>query len=480
MAEPATAAYFSRIDNAKVSRHFSARLEVFFNGNDAPPIELGSNMIRDYSYRREMAAEDTFPLGRVSANSLTINLNNTQQLFTFTNTTSPFYGKLKQGVKTILYSSLQMEDGSFEEFQMGVLYTSDWDVVSNAIIANVVCYDRLFFLRQQRAPKLPVLSNITIAQLFIELFLALGLTTSDFVIDSALNYNIPYGWLPGDTVDEVLCSLTQAGMCTVYVNRYDKIIVTVPYIRKPVGRILSANSTANAQIKTVTQTQASYKTYTGVDIKYNIYTPIEDSTLAILSNQHIDAFVNEFTDISFSITPVLAVTRVYMQNTEADIIAMSIGARNMDIFLNASKEAERADIHIFGKTLSSTQRTISFNSTIEADTSQKKRLEVSSELMQSKNAVKEYGKVLNQIITDPNAYLSASLRGDLTFDLGDVYVLDDIKHKINMLPVYFTRIILNYNGALSCEVDCTNYNTLTIYDYAFLMPGFYVKVIRNQ
>ena len=80
--------------------------------------------------------------------------------------------------------------------------------------------------------------------------------------------------------------------------------------------------------------------------------------------------------------------------------------------------------------------------------------------MQTKEAAKEYGAVLNQIVTDPGAYLNAALRGDLTFDLGDVYVLDAPRSKIDQLPVYFTRITLNYNGALSCEVDCTKYDAL--------------------
>ena len=45
-----------------------------------------------------------------------------------------------------------------------VYYTSDWDVASSTVVANLVCYDRLHFLRQQKAPKMPVFYNTTIAQ----------------------------------------------------------------------------------------------------------------------------------------------------------------------------------------------------------------------------------------------------------------------------------------------------------------------------
>ena len=477
MAEPATAAYFSRIDDATVSRHFSARLDIYFNGSDAPPISLAGGALADYSFKREMAAEDTFPLGRVSRSSLTINLNNVLQHFTFTNTASPYYGKLKQGTKVILYTGLQMANGTFEEFQMGVLYTSDWDVASSTVVANLVCYDRLHFLRQQKAPKMPVFYNTTIAQLFERLFLSLGLLAGDFIIDSALNYTIPYGWLPGETVEDVLRELTLAGMCVVYTDRYDRIVVTVPYVRKDFGRVLSASATGNAQIKAVSQLQASYKSYTGVNIRYNIYTRVDETLLATLSTQHLDPYMNEFMDIYFSAAPALQVDKIIAYEMPLDIAAMNVGANTADLFVNSAEELEDVDIQIYGKTLSSTSQLISFN--VPNEGAEKKRLDIHSVLMQTKEAAKEYGAVLNQIVTDPGAYLNASLRGDLTFDLGDVYVLDAPRSKIDQLPVYFTRITLNYNGALSCEVDCTKYDALAVYDYAYIMPGLFVRVLRT-
>ena len=477
MAEPATAEYFSRIDDATVSRHFSARLDIYFDGDDAAPASFLGGAIADYSFKREMAAEDTFPFGRVSRSMLTINLNNVLQHFTFTNTSSPYYGKLKQSTKVILYSGLQMAGGTYEEFQMGVLYTSDWDVSSSTVVANLLCYDRLHFLRQEKVPKMPVFYNTTIAQLFERMFLALGLAPDEFIIDSALDYNIPYGWLPGETVDEVLQALTQAGMCSVYVDRYNRIVVTVPYTRKSFGRVLSASASGNAQIKTVSQLQASYKSYTGVNIRYNIYTQVAETLLATLSAQHLDPMMNEFLNIYFVSSPVLQVDKVMAYNMPLDIAAMNVGAGTADLFVNATEELDDVDIQIYGKTLSSTSQVISFSASDEG--AEKKRLDISSVLMQSKDAAKEYGVILNQIVTDPGAYLTASLRGDLTFDLGDIYVLDAPRNKIDQLPVYLTRITLNYNGALSCEVDCTKYNSLAVYDYAYLMPGLFVRVLRS-
>jgi hypothetical protein len=81
-------------------------------------------------------------------------------------------------------------------------------------------------------------------------------------------------------------------------------------------------------------------------------------------------------------------------------------------------------------------------------------------MAQSIEVANQYGNSLKAIIKDPNAYLNLSLRGDLTFDVCDVYTINDPANLINMLPVYFTRITLKYNGALSCEVDCTNYNAI--------------------
>jgi len=373
-----------------------------------------------------------------------------------------------------------MANGTYEEKQMGVVYTSDWDMLSSTILANVVCYDRLYFLRKKPTPKMPVFENTTIAKLFEYLFLAIGLTTDDFTIDATLNYIIPYGWLPGKTVDDTLGELARAGMCTVFVDRRDKIVVTVPYKQKAVGRVLSASTGANAQIKSVSQRQASYKAYTGVALNYFIYRKEEDTQLTLLSNQKLEATINEFKNVEFMSSPVLKVDKIKIDHLDKDITYLSVGAQSMDMSINSNVEVEDVDIEVHGISLAGTQQTITFVGGDETDRAQIKRLEVSSVLMQSQSVAKQYGNMINQIVTDINAYLSASLRGDLTFDIGDVYIFDDEKHKISQLPVYFTRITLNYSGALSCEVDCTNYNSLAIHNYAYIKPGFMVKVLKTE
>jgi hypothetical protein len=480
MAEQATQEYFERIDNASLTRHFSARIEVYFDGELLPPTVIDAGIIQNYSFVREAAAEDTFPLGRLSSSTLTLNLNNVDQRFTSTNTSGAYYGKLKQGVKMVLFTGLLMANGSYEEKQMGVVYSSEWDVTSSTIIANVLCRDRLYFLAKKPLPKLPVFINTNIASLFKYLFSSLGLSAAEYIIDSTLDLAIPFGWLPGITVGDALAELTKTGICRVYVNRYNQIVVSAPYKQQLVGRLLSADCGPNMQIKTVSQQQSSYKAYTGVTVKYNNYIQKDDVLLATIPEQKLDANLNEFKDVAFSVKPVASVNRVIIQNTSMDISSLSVGASSMNLNINSTISSEKVEVRVYGKALYATEQTIDIAIADEASRDQVKHLEVESLLMQSKEAAKRYAASLNQIVTDPGAYLSASLRGDLTFDIGDVYVFDDPKHKINMLPVYFTRIQLDYSGGLTCEVDCTKYTSLAIYDYAYIGPGLTVKFLREK
>ncbi len=480
MAEPASVDYFDRIDNAQVSRHFTARIDAYFDGDAAAPTSLTGGMLSDYKFKREMAAEDTFPLGRVSCSTLSVNLNNALRYFTFTNTASPYYGKLKTGTKCILYTSLQLADGSYEEKRMGTVYTSDWDVTSNEVTANLVCYDRLYFLRKKKVPKLPVFINTTVAKLFTYLFQALGLKPTEYIVDSALEYSIPYGWIPGTTVDEALQALTQAGMCTIYVDRYDRIVTALPYKRLIAGRILSAGITGNSQIKSINQLQAAYKAYTGVSIEYYNYSVENNATLALLSDQKLEVNANEFLNVAFTSSPALKVTGVYAKNTRTSISTMSAGATSMDITLTAAEASSSVDIEVVGNVLKGTTQSTSFTSGKETtERAQDNKLEMSSVLMQSTSVAKAYGNKLCQIITDEHAYITADLRGDLTFDIGDVYVFNDPRHDINEMPFYLTRIELNFNGALSCSVACTKYDSLAVYEYAYLGPGFSTKILKN-
>jgi hypothetical protein len=458
--ENASQAYFDLLDNPRKSRHFTARLDVYFDGPGSPPATLSTNVIRDYTYTRETAAEDTFPLGRVSSNILTVNLSNTDKRFTPSNSSSPFYKKLKPGTKCVLFTSLEIAPSIFEEIQMGVMYTDEWDTKSSDIFTALTCYDRIYFLNKKPLPNLPVFENTTIKELFTYLFTVLGLSSSEYDIDDELDRPVPFGWIPGETVQDALVELSIAGMCTVYVDRYDKIVVTVPYKDKTPGRVLSGSIESNGQVKFISQQQSAYKTYTGIDLEYYSYNKVENKLLFTLSNQTIETGPNDFKSIKYAASPVLHVTGIKIDDMPTDIKSLDIGAASMDMSIDSPGEQTGVRIAAYGTALEATKQTVSVSAVDEDERPQKKRLSVSSQLLQLKSVANTYATAINGIVTDPDAYLTASLRGDLTFDIGDVYFIDDERSSIDMLPVYLTRITLVFNGAISCEVACTNYNTL--------------------
>src|SRR5690606_31825461 len=114
------------------------------------------------------------PIGYVSANELSLTLNNSDRAFTPTNKESPFYGKLRPGIRVEAFIELEIVENEFESVPLGIFWTAgDWTATSSSVEASIKCYDRLSEIRDRDMPMLRVARHTTVKEMFETLFEAL-------------------------------------------------------------------------------------------------------------------------------------------------------------------------------------------------------------------------------------------------------------------------------------------------------------------
>ena len=158
------------------SRQIVMRLDIFFDGLQSDPLIITKdNYLMDATLLEEIGAEDSNPLGTISANELSFSLYNSDGIFSPTNTNSPYYGKIKTNVPIIPYIRPETTDNTEVNWiKMGEYYVSNWNATVTGAAASITADDKLQQVFLEPAPVIPVGLNKTQAAFFQEVFDALG------------------------------------------------------------------------------------------------------------------------------------------------------------------------------------------------------------------------------------------------------------------------------------------------------------------
>ena len=179
------------------SRHIVMRLDIFFDGLQSDPLIITKdNYLIDATLLEEIGAEDSNPLGTISANELSFSLYNSDGIFSPTNTNSPYYGKIKTNVPIIPYMRPETTDNTEVNWiKMGEYYVSNWSASVTGIDAFITAEDELQQVFLEKSPSIPVGLNKKQAEFFQEVFNALGYTAK---ISRDLNDVLLYTFTEGE------------------------------------------------------------------------------------------------------------------------------------------------------------------------------------------------------------------------------------------------------------------------------------------
>lgn len=417
-------------------RSIRARVEVYFGVT--PTIYNYDDFVQGIDLISQEGAMDNSPYGIISANHCTVSLNNLDRRFTVNNTASPLYGQLTKGIKVVIkfvIDHLVAEVPTPYTLTVGTFYTTEWRLNDRSLSVDMVCIDKLGSKKREEISNSKVYKNITVNDALVLLFTSVGLSASDYDIESGLNYVMPYYYITQGTLGSELQKFVAGYGCRIYTGDNDKILVR----RARTGASV-ITLTGTDQVISVGALPDSLKAYSQVQVNYRVPELLSGDTLyngeiGIGSQQLI--FRSTGVLLVESLDSGTTITSLTHGNSEAVIASAASNTLKILGTRVAWKDTTYKGQDA-GLVAQIGEVVVNINSTIVQDSSE---------------ASNFASFTLSQVINPKEPFVSVNCRGSLALQLGDrISVVD--AHGLFTGDYYIVEMRYKYNGGLNATYKC--------------------------
>lgn len=430
-----------------LARWVSLKAEMYFNGLDAAATTFDGSLIIDCHFLEELAADSDDPLGVVSSNEVNMKLRNVGRKFTPTNTNSPFHGKMGLGIPCKLYMGIK-QAGNWQWVFMGTYYTCEWQTNETDVTVTVVMQDKLSQWAQVSLRDLLPQRNIKANDYIAYVLKCAGFKPNEFVIDTAINHTLTYGWVKGKTLLKVLSELSRGLGCYIYMGRDDKLYVQKMFKQR--NNVHTLHGATNIQKTDVNYTILN--NYTGATVNVNHPTTEMSSQIASLDNLVVPPHGElVLTDVEYTRSPILRMAYARVSaNTNNLVEVRRISPRTWDcdvVLYNPTGAEQVCSLKLFGDYLEDSYT--AYHSNKESQNV----LQVKESLIQDENFAKQYcADIAKALNTENTPRLKIAVRGNPLIQLGQQVHVDSTTEFVNV-NLLITRSELSYDGGLSGTIE---------------------------
>lgn len=268
-----------------------------------------TSLIESVSFSKSDGNTNVNPLGVASSDSVGLKIYDINDALSPANLGGPYAGKLTNGLKVEINKS---SDGGQTWNPYGIYYTNSFSgSYSNGYhdLVSISASDRLNILGNTPVPELPVYANVTIKELIVALFTALGYSEDEYYIDPKLNFDILWGVLPGTKVRDFFNSVCQRTFARVTVNSTG-VVRFIPALQ--LATEYNTLTVGPTDIGTLKNNNSNNINYSKVNVKYDVYGTTADATVLSRDGVSLALGHNEISDIQFSNT-VVCIKNVYIR-----------------------------------------------------------------------------------------------------------------------------------------------------------------------
>ena len=128
--------------------------------------------------------------------------------------------------KLIAYLGTE-QGGGIDYTQLGTFYSDEWKISQDSQWVVCTASDRLMRLQEKTYIGFPYTENVTVKEVAEDILSKLGLKPEEYIVSEGLNdIVIPCAFMPKCSFWDALQEIANAALCRVYVDRYDRIVVT--------------------------------------------------------------------------------------------------------------------------------------------------------------------------------------------------------------------------------------------------------------
>lgn len=410
------------------------------------------------------------PYGAITYNELHIELDNLAKNFTLTNSSSPYFQKLKAKMKVILeyivFPDLTDMSNSYT-IPGGTFYTDTWkgDIGENT--ATVDCYDILQLYGEQPLIPFKIQRNVPAKKAFEFLFKLYGIPSNLYTIDSSLSVSLDFFRPIGDTLTECLESIALACCANVYADRFGRIVVKSILRKKTSGITLSED----AVIFNIKAPSSSREAYAYISMTYFENTEQTQEVIYKETGRDIPSGIVKLSGLVSKIDPLVDVVGVAITGKNVTIIDRTFTSSTVDIIIeNKLKTNQQIDLRIFGTGLQVNQSTLT--SECEPDDSSN-TLQINLEQCISMQEAQKNINLLKKLFAGGTVQQEVELRALPFLELGDKVTIYSPISRLNQ-DFYVSEISNVFDGALTgtMKLSAAEYKPKP---YTWIAPGLYIK-----
>ena len=416
--------------------------------NEDPFVLTQNDYIQTFSLLYEVDSDIEKVYSAISANELNLTLINKGSVFSLENTESPLYNKLGNGTELEVFETL-----SGEPISRGKFYIVDYNAPLNAMSStfSVRAVDSLQAVLNKDVSLEHVLSNTTLYDYFLQIFLDLGFSPDSLIIDEDLkSIFLNYSIFNGKKMAEILNSCCIASDCMIFIDCAGRINIKE---KNMVGTAVKHFTTSN--IVSLDIPKSLSFDYNLLKLGY-VAASISENIELLKSNLSCPAGDYSFKDLKMSKDSVYDIDTIRVSSEkDAELVGCSYSQSLLSLDMhNPATEETNVEVVVTGRTIEATTAYITTKNEASITLNGEKSLELTSESIQNPEYAQSLSMTYWERLNEKIPYITLKTRSNsLQFmPCMIVDVKEPIKAKLNYLG-YIHSVKYEWQGGDAFKVE---------------------------
>ena len=158
----------------------------------------------------------------INSDTMTVNIYNEDRKF------DKGYLRTLMLLDRKLYPYIGVENNGVIEYKsLGVFYSDEWDIPQDSQWVKCTATDRLMRLQIKTYVGFPLVENVSLYEIAEHILTKMGLNSTEYMISERLkDFVVDTALLPKTTGWDALQEIANAGLCKVFVDRENRIVIT--------------------------------------------------------------------------------------------------------------------------------------------------------------------------------------------------------------------------------------------------------------
>ena len=338
------------------------------------------------------------------------------------------------------------KNGEIEYKPLGVFYSDEWDIPQDSQWVKCTATDRLMRLQIKTYVGFPLVENVSLYEIAEDVLKKAGMTGEEYVISPKLkDIVVGTALLPKTTVWDALQEIAYAGLCKVFVDRLNRVVIMSENDVPPTSKIPINPGNAFSYTSNITLTDFS----NSVSVEYFDVSVTND--IIDVAEPEVRLEPKETKTLTIDYTSEVAFPSAVSSNAQVQIVSFESGVNScICVVKNNANAAQTALITVSGNALEINSRTVTVRD--EESILNYGVVEYShtaSELVQSYEQAEYIATVLINRMRAGEGSITAVWRGNPELEVGAAYDCTDRFGDTERLFCEYNKF--SYDGGLKQE-----------------------------